>query len=489
MTIAMKNIVCKANRSTSTEGIKELADNIKAVGLIQPIRLKAVGKKFHIVAGRRRFKAMELLGVSELKDTEYVLSAAESDEKAEAFFENFHRENLSLCEEVEQLTGLIRPELKLEDLAAMTGKSLRWVALRINLSNLCPEWMEILKNREENSQWTPRHLEEIAKYPAETQKRIKEHFIYDNPSLEELRDDISELHERDIKKATFDKHDCESCDKRSACSLHLFGDEDNKCLDSKCFDEKTRLYVESEIQKIKEEGKGIYLISDGYHHDCKIKAMPSWKYELKDSGSINAFCVSGNNAGKYCSIKISANNKEDAEAFIAGRDERNNTEEPAKKEKSLEDRELDLHRKRTKKAIELATDFFLSDTFESVAMKHSAPKTLIIALSLMFGTRQHNEMYVNDVSREFDDISAKLKSEKGIFEKHCWKSVTNSISNRIAQQLNHTLDQIDDKELKRFCEILEIDYQTLFYDKASEEIKPSKALLAARENASENNAA
>lgn len=484
MTIAMKNIVCKDNRNTAAEGIKELADNIKAVGLLQPIRLKPVGKKYHVTAGRRRFKAMQLLGVSELQDNEYILTTADANEKAEAFFENFHRENLTLSEEVEQLAGLIRPELKLEDLAAMVGKSIRWVALRINLANLCPEWMEILKNREENSHWTPRHLEEIAKYPAETQKSIKEEFIYRVPSLERLRDDIAKSHERDLKNATFDKHDCESCDKRSMCSLHLFGDEDNKCLDSKCYDEKTRLYVEGEIKKIKKEGKEIYIVSGhGYCHDSKIKAMPSWGYKLKDSGSINAFCVSGDNAGKYCSIKISADNKEDAEAFIAGRSEKNNTEEPAKKEKSLEDRELDLHRKRTKKAIELAKDFFLSDTFESVAMKHSAPKTLIIALSLMFGTRQYNEMYVNDVNTEFHEISAKLKSEKGIFEKHCWKSVTNSMSNRIAQQLNRTLEQIDDKELKVFCEILEIDYQTLFYAKASEEIQPSKALLAARENA------
>lgn len=41
--------------------IQEFADNIKAVGLLQPIRVRAVDGSFQIVHGHRRYRAVKML--------------------------------------------------------------------------------------------------------------------------------------------------------------------------------------------------------------------------------------------------------------------------------------------------------------------------------------------------------------------------------------------------------------------------------------------
>lgn len=94
-------------------------------------------------------------------------------------------------------------------------------------------------------------------------------------------------------------------------------------------------------------------------------------------------------------------NKTKAKSFIPKIKENGNTEESGKKEKSLEERELDWHRKRTKKALEIANEFFFSGTFDNVIMKHSAPKDTVVAMSLMFGIKPFPEMYVAFATAEY----------------------------------------------------------------------------------------
>src|SRR5690349_20172473 len=43
--------------------LQELADSIKANGVIQPIVVRRVGDKFHIIAGERRWRAAQLAGL------------------------------------------------------------------------------------------------------------------------------------------------------------------------------------------------------------------------------------------------------------------------------------------------------------------------------------------------------------------------------------------------------------------------------------------
>ncbi len=49
------------------EEIKELADSIKSVGLIQPIIVREEKGDFFIIAGERRFRAAKIVGLKTIK--------------------------------------------------------------------------------------------------------------------------------------------------------------------------------------------------------------------------------------------------------------------------------------------------------------------------------------------------------------------------------------------------------------------------------------
>ena len=168
--IRLAAIECTENRSMS--GIEELAANIAAVGLIQPIVLAELeAGHYRLLAGRRRFRALQQLGRMELAPTEYCLYPTKCDFNFDmvAFCENFHRANLTLAEEVEQFNRLKTDKLTIKELAALLGKTPEYVALRLNLTNLTGRWKEVLKHPEEYPQWTPAKLELIAKQPPEKQ--------------------------------------------------------------------------------------------------------------------------------------------------------------------------------------------------------------------------------------------------------------------------------------------------------------------------------
>lgn len=72
------DIECTDNRKMS--GIEELAENIAAVGLIQPIALKDEGNgRYRVVAGRRRFRALQRLGWEKLQGSQYVICDADPE--------------------------------------------------------------------------------------------------------------------------------------------------------------------------------------------------------------------------------------------------------------------------------------------------------------------------------------------------------------------------------------------------------------------------
>jgi len=76
--------------------LQELADNIKAHGLIEPIVVTKKGKKYMIVAGERRWRAMQKAGI----EITYALDKTEdyeteADIKRDSLVENEIRENLT----------------------------------------------------------------------------------------------------------------------------------------------------------------------------------------------------------------------------------------------------------------------------------------------------------------------------------------------------------------------------------------------------------
>ncbi len=93
------------------ERLQELADSIRAAGLIQPIVVRAVvpakgSKASHeIIAGERRWRAAQLAGLAEVPVV--VREADDRSVVAMALIENIQREDLNPLEEAQALSRLI----------------------------------------------------------------------------------------------------------------------------------------------------------------------------------------------------------------------------------------------------------------------------------------------------------------------------------------------------------------------------------------------
>ncbi|HEY1091396.1 MAG TPA: ParB/RepB/Spo0J family partition protein [Burkholderiaceae bacterium] len=114
-------------RTRMDEGsLYELAESIKAQGIMQPILVRPVTPKgavrYEIIAGERRFRAAKLAGLREVP----VLVKAVPDESAAAMalIENIQREDLNPLEEAQGLQRLVS-EFKLthEQAAQAVGRS------------------------------------------------------------------------------------------------------------------------------------------------------------------------------------------------------------------------------------------------------------------------------------------------------------------------------------------------------------------------------
>lgn len=126
--------------------LKELADSIKAQGVMQPIVVRSIGAdRYEIVAGERRWRASQLAAL----DTIPAIVRDISDETAiaMALIENIQRENLNPLEEARALKRLQTEfELSQQEVATAVGKSRSVIANLLRLLSLEREVSEMLEH-------------------------------------------------------------------------------------------------------------------------------------------------------------------------------------------------------------------------------------------------------------------------------------------------------------------------------------------------------
>jgi len=126
--------------------LQELADSIKAQGVMQPIVVRSVGAdRYEIVAGERRWRASQLAAL----DTIPAIVREISDETAieMALIENIQRENLNPLEEARALKRLQTEfDLSQQEVATAVGKSRSVIANLMRLLSLEREVSEMLEH-------------------------------------------------------------------------------------------------------------------------------------------------------------------------------------------------------------------------------------------------------------------------------------------------------------------------------------------------------
>jgi ParB family chromosome partitioning protein len=117
------------------EHLQELADSIKEKGIMQPLIVRRVGDKLELIAGERRWRAAQRVG---LKEAPVIIRTASDQDVLElALIENLQREDLNPIEEARAFARLAKDfQLKQEDIALKVGKSRAAVANAMRLLDL-----------------------------------------------------------------------------------------------------------------------------------------------------------------------------------------------------------------------------------------------------------------------------------------------------------------------------------------------------------------
>lgn len=116
-------------------GLSELVESIRTQGVIQPVLVRRVDRKYQLVAGERRWRATKLADRKTVPAI--VVEPSESEMLEWALLENIQREDLNAIEEARAYQTLLQQfGLSQEELAARVGKRRSSVANSLRLLKL-----------------------------------------------------------------------------------------------------------------------------------------------------------------------------------------------------------------------------------------------------------------------------------------------------------------------------------------------------------------
>jgi ParB family chromosome partitioning protein len=160
--------IYQPRKTFDDDTIDELAQSIRAYGIIQPLSVRKMGNNsFELVAGERRLRAAKKIGME--KVPAIIVDITDKESAAIALLENLQREDLNFIEEAEAYFNLIKDHsYTQEQLADTIGKKQSTIANKLRLLKLSKNVRNtLLENR-----LTERHARALLKI-SEEDKQVK----------------------------------------------------------------------------------------------------------------------------------------------------------------------------------------------------------------------------------------------------------------------------------------------------------------------------
>jgi len=128
------------------ESLEELANSIKAQGVVQPIVIRPIGgERYEIIAGERRWRAAQIAGLHEIPAV--VRDVSDEAAIAMALIENIQREDLNPIEEAIALQRLIDEfDMTHQQAAGAVGRSRAAVSNLLRLLSLNDDVRKMLEH-------------------------------------------------------------------------------------------------------------------------------------------------------------------------------------------------------------------------------------------------------------------------------------------------------------------------------------------------------
>ena len=125
------------------QALRELADSIRAHGVIQPIIVRKIGDKYEIIAGERRYKASAMAGLTKIPAI--IRNLDDKETSKVALLENLQRKDLTPIEEARTYQKILELDsMTQEELGRTMGKSQAAIANKMPLLSLPVEVQEAL---------------------------------------------------------------------------------------------------------------------------------------------------------------------------------------------------------------------------------------------------------------------------------------------------------------------------------------------------------
>src|SRR5436305_3508938 len=120
------------------EALQELIDSIRQHGIIQPLIVRQAGSRFELIAGERRWRAAQEIGLATVP---VIIRSANDLEVLElSLIENLQRADLNPIEEAQGYARLANEfGMRQEDIALKVGRSRAAVANALRLLDLQPQ--------------------------------------------------------------------------------------------------------------------------------------------------------------------------------------------------------------------------------------------------------------------------------------------------------------------------------------------------------------
>lgn len=136
------------------ESLQELADSIRAQGVVQPIVVRPMAaqrpgeeQRYEIIAGERRWRAAQMAGLHHIAAV--IRNVPDEAAVAMSLIENIQRENLNPLEEARALDRLIREfEMTHQTAADAVGRSRAAVSNLLRLLELADEVKSLVEQRQ-----------------------------------------------------------------------------------------------------------------------------------------------------------------------------------------------------------------------------------------------------------------------------------------------------------------------------------------------------
>jgi ParB family chromosome partitioning protein len=120
------------------DALQELIDSIRQHGIIQPLIVRQAGARFELIAGERRWRAAQEIGLPQVPVI--IRSASDLEVLELSLIENLQRADLNSIEEAQGYARLASEfRMRQEDIALKVGRSRAAVANAMRLLDLHPQ--------------------------------------------------------------------------------------------------------------------------------------------------------------------------------------------------------------------------------------------------------------------------------------------------------------------------------------------------------------